>query len=60
MDELKYEYLIKTRDNKEKNHSDMSMAEYLNIFGNEGWELVAVDGNPNYAHYYFKRLKKSS
>lgn len=34
-----------------------TIAQDLETAGNDGWELVAVSGDVNYRHFFFKRPK---
>lgn len=63
MSDLKYEYTVlfyERGQNVDMTDGDerMGLQNSLNVMGNQGWELVAVDSDNFF--YYFKRLKKTS
>ena len=58
----KWEYYVTTLDNDEyrkKNTDNEQVMRWLTTNGNQGWELVAVDRNPDDGsqRQYFKRKK---
>jgi len=61
----KWEYYVTTLDKKYKyisyeNVDDEQVMRWLTTNGNQGWELVAVDRNPDDGsqRQYFKRKKR--
>lgn len=52
--ELRY-LLSSTNTNQKITDKDFNISNYLNKYGQEGWEMYAVDGTHPVRWFYFKR-----